>query len=117
MKNLILTILLFVVSLTINAQDTPKVGDKFVINNPSGQHYNHIAFPKLNIISKRGKIANYKSIIGEEVIVKEVISKSNGNVYVILEKEDGSKFFGFQTKAKANYKSAISSGELSPTDS
>ena len=117
MKKIILTTILFLAALTSNAQDKPEVGDKLIINTPSGQSYNHVAFPKLNFIAKRGKIANYKSVIGNEVIVKEVISESNGNIYVVLVKEDGSKFFGFQTKVKANYKNAIDSGELSPANS
>ncbi|WP_223550466.1 hypothetical protein [Aestuariivivens sp. NBU2969] len=112
MNRLILTII-FLASLTINAQDKPKVGDKLTINAPIGQSYNHIAFPKKNFIAKRGKVANYKSLYGNAVVIKELITNKKGDTYVILEKQDGKKFFGFLTKVKANYKAAVESGELS----
>jgi hypothetical protein len=94
-------------------QNDPQVGDVLVINSPSGTEYNHISFPKLNIIAKRGKVANYKSVHGNHVIVKEVMSKSNGNTYVILEKKDNTKFFGFLKEVKANYDESLNAGEIS----
>lgn len=93
-------------------QNNPQVGDVLVIN-ASGSKYNHIDFPKLNIIAKRGKVANYKSVHGNEVVVKEVINEANGNTYVILEKKDNTKFFGFLNEVKANYEKSLNSGEIS----
>lgn len=94
-------------------QNNPQVGDVLVINSPSGTQYNHISFPKLNMIAKRGKVANYKSVHGNHVVVKEVTTESNGNTYVILEKKDDSKFFGFLKEVKANYAKSLNSGEIS----
>lgn len=93
-------------------QNSPQVGDVLVIN-PSGSKYNHISFPKLNIIAKRGKVANYKSVHGNEVVVKEVITKNNGNTYVVLEKKDNTPFFGFLNEVKANYEKSLHAGEIS----
>ncbi|WP_100613024.1 hypothetical protein [Confluentibacter lentus] len=112
-------LLLFAVSVsfannnTFPNQNEPKVGDVLVINNPSGTEYNHISFPKLNMIAKRGKVANYKSVHGNHVVVKEVITKSNGNTYVVLEKKDNTQFFGFLKEVKANYTKSLNSGEIS----
>lgn len=113
MKKLTFTLFLLMTFLTLSAQESPKIGDKLIIKEPSGPSYNHIAFPKLNFIVKRGKIANYKSVYDNEVVVREILAKDNGNTYVILEKKDGDKFFGFLTKVKANYNLAIDTGELS----
>lgn len=94
-------------------QNEPQVGDVLVINTPSGSDYNHIFFPKLNIIAKKGRVANYKSVHGNHVVVKEVITNSNGNTYVILEKKDNTQFFGFVKKVKANYTKSLNAGEIS----
>lgn len=96
----------------ISNQNMPQVGDVLVIN-PAGSKYNHISFPKLNIIAKRGNVANYKSVHGNHVVVKEVITKANGNTYVVLEKQDNTKFFGFLNEVKANYEKSLNSGEIS----
>ena len=93
-------------------QNNPKVGDVLIIN-PAGNDYNYIAFPKLNFIAKRGKVANYNSVHGNYVVVKEVINEPNGNTYVILEKKDNTKFFGFVKEVKANYEKSLNAGEIS----
>lgn len=93
-------------------QNNPQVGDVLIIN-PSGSDYKHIAFPKLNFIAKRGKIANYKSVHGNQVVVKEVINAANGNTYVILEKQDNTRFFGYLSEVKANYEKSLKAGEIS----
>ena len=87
-------------SFVVNAQTEPKVGDVLIVKQPSNQYYNHVDFPKLNILVKRGKIASYKSEF------------ESGDTYVVLSKKDGSKFFGLKTKVKANYNKAIEAGEL-----
>ncbi|RIA09483.1 hypothetical protein OE09_1321 [Flavobacteriaceae bacterium MAR_2010_72] len=93
--------------------DLPKIGDVLVINEPSKQNYTHIDFPRLNFIVKRGGVANYDSVHGEHVVIKEIITKNDGTVYVQLEPKSGKKFFGFMKQVKANYEQAIKSGELS----
>ena len=93
-------------------QNLPKVGDVLIVNATSNTKYNHVYFPKLNFLVKKGKLATYKPIHGVKVVVKEVINK-NDNVYVVLEKKDNTKFFDYQKQVKANYTNSINSGELS----
>lgn len=94
-------------------QNNPKVGDVLVINSTSNIKYNHIDFPQLNIIAKKGNIANYKSVHGKRVVIKEVVNNENGHTKVLIENEDNSKFFGFLKQVEANYTKALSSGEMS----
>ncbi len=112
MKKLILSALFFGFCFLLSAQGTPKVGDIYIIKEPTAQNYNYIKFPKLNILAKRGKVANYKSVYGNYVIIDEVITSNDGNTYIVLKKKDDSKFFGFLSKVKANYKKAIEAEEL-----
>lgn len=97
----------------MNNQNEPLVGDVLVINATSNTNYNHIDFPKLNVIVKKGGLATYKPVHGNHVVIKEVETNKDGNVNVVLEKKDGSKFFGFVKQVKADYNKSISSGELS----
>ncbi|MDO5980723.1 hypothetical protein [Flavivirga spongiicola] len=112
MKNLIFIMFSLIFCFLTNAQNKPEIGDELVINAPSRTNYNHIDFPKLNFLVKRGKPANYKSVYGNKVVVKNIINDDNGNIYVILEKKNGKKFFGFLNKVKANYNKSLESKEL-----
>ncbi|WP_372756528.1 hypothetical protein [Mariniflexile sp.] len=94
-------------------QNEPKIGDVLVINATSNVKYNHINFPQLNIVAKRGNLANYKSVHGNRVVIKEVMNNNNGNTTVLIENEDESKFFGIVKQVKANYTKSIASGEMS----
>ncbi len=120
MKKLVLAMLLvFGFHLTTYSQDKisrPEVGDILMVNAPNGTYYNHVYFPKLNFLVKRGKIANYKSVHNTMVIVKDVTDK-NGNLYITLSPKDGSKFFDYVSKVNANYYKSIASGELSTINS
>jgi hypothetical protein len=113
MKKLFFTLLFFGFTISMTAQDTPKVGDVLVINEPYAQTFNHVKFPKLNTLTKRGKVANYKSVYGDHVVISEVMTEDDGTTYVILKQKDGSKFFGIKTAVKANYTKAIEAKELS----
>lgn len=110
MKKLIFTLLFLGFCFTVSAQSQPKVGDELVISNSS--NFNYIKFPKKNILIKRGKVGNYKSVYGDTVVVDEVITKDNGSTYVMLKKKDGTKFFGYLTTIKANYSKAIDAKEI-----
>ncbi|WP_282043442.1 hypothetical protein [Winogradskyella flava] len=112
MKKIFFTLLFFGCCFLISAQTEPKVGDELIIEAQDGPTYHHIKFPKLNILVKRGKVANYKSVHGNVVIIDDVITDKDNNTYVVLKKKDGSKFFGFLTKVKANYEKSIASGEM-----
>lgn len=112
MKKLLFTLLFFGIYFISSAQNQPNVGDELMIKAPNGQTYNHIKFPKPNILIKRGKVGNYKSIYDNTVVIDEVLTKDDGTAYVILKKKDGTKFFGFLSKVKANYAKAIGAKEL-----
>lgn len=112
MKKLIFTFLLLGFCFLVSAQSEPKVGDELIINEPYAQTYNHIKFPKKNILIKRGKLGNYKDVHGNSVVIDKVETDSDGSTYVILKKKDGSKFFGFLSKVKANYNKAIAANEM-----
>ena len=111
MKKIILSVFFICVCFLSYASHTPKVGDVLIVKAPSSQFYNHISFPQLNILVKRGKLASYKSVIGNEVVVEEVFAKKD-KTYVVLKKKDGTKFFGLYIDVKANYQNAMDSGEL-----
>ncbi|WP_179008137.1 hypothetical protein [Winogradskyella forsetii] len=112
MKNTIFTLLFLGFYSILSAQSDPKVGDELIIKAPLTQSYHYIKFPKPNILIKRGTVTRYKSVYGNEVVVNEVITKPNGEVHVELMKKDGSKFFGFLSKVKANYTKAIEAEEM-----
>lgn len=109
--------LLFSVSV-LNAQDsstTPtnvSVGDVFEIGKPETNKYKHIDFPRENFIIKRGGIANYRRAQGEEVVVTAVKELKDGTTEIKIKRNDGGRFFGSHTIVTADYKEAISSGEL-----
>lgn len=113
MKKIVVMVLFLCVSLLSYGQNQPKVGDKLMVKAPSAQFYNHIAFPQLNILVKRGKTSSYKPVIGNQVVVADVVNDDNNESYVVLKKEDGTKFFGLYTSVKANYEKALQAGELS----
>ncbi|GAA3604001.1 hypothetical protein Q4Q39_09655 [Flavivirga amylovorans] len=112
MKNLIFAMLFFSFCFFTNAQDNPKIGDELIINAPQNVSYNHIDFPRLNFLVKKGRLANYKNVYGNKVIVKDIINENNGITYVVLKKKNGKKFFGYLNTVKANYSKSIESGEL-----
>jgi len=109
--------LLFSVSL-LNAQDNVttqtevNVGDVLEIGKPESNKYKHIDFPRENFIIKRGGIANYRSAHGEKVVVTAVKLKKDGTTQIKIKRNDGNRFFGSHTVVTADYKDAISSGEL-----
>jgi len=115
MKKLFFTLLFLGFCFVTTAQSQPNIGDELVINEPYAQTYNYVNFPKPNTLLKRGKVANYKSVYGDTVVVDSVITKEDGTTYVILKKKDGSKFFGYLNTVKASYSKSIEAGEMSTT--
>lgn len=116
-----LFILMFLAVLGIsNAQTTsPMVaeGEIVLLGEPSSSDYNHIDFPRKNIIIKRGAIADFSNLVGKKIIVEKVTQKENGITEVVLKRKDGLKFFRFYPRVKADFDQAISSGELKRTKS
>ncbi|MDF4221860.1 hypothetical protein [Maribacter huludaoensis] len=109
--------LLFSVSL-LNAQDNNaiqpevNVGDVFEIGKPEANKYKHIDFPRENFIIKRGGLANYRRVHGEEVVVTAVKELKDGSTQIKIKRNDGGRFFNSHTVVTADYKDAITSGEL-----
>jgi len=109
--------LLFSVSL-LNAQNNTtvqtevNVGDIFEIGKPESNKYKHIDFPRENFIIKRGGIANYRRAHGEEVVVTAVKELKDGTTQVKIKRNDGGRFFNSHTVVTADFKDAITSGEL-----
>jgi len=98
--------------VTVNDQNDPQVGDILVISEPNAHMYRHIDFPRLNMIVKRGGIASYKSVYGNEVVVRAIEENPDGTTEVILERRNGKKFFRHLKSVKADFNKAIESGEL-----
>ncbi len=117
MKKVLFLVLLvssftFANNLTPN-QNNPKVGDVLIINAPKNNTYKHIDLPQLNIVLKRGGVANYKRIYGKVVIVKRVYTNKSGDTKVVLKSKDNTKILGFLKSVKADYSKSINAGELS----
>lgn len=112
MKKLLFTFLCFGFFLTASANNNPKIGDLLTVKTPTAQGFNHVDFPKANILIKRGVVTNYKSVNNETVVIDKVETEANGSTTVILKKKDGSKFFGFLSSVKANYTEALNTREL-----
>lgn len=112
MKKLFFTFLFFGICFLASADNQPKVGDELVVKEPTAQTYNHIKFPKPNILIKRGTVDRYKSVYDNNVLVDEVVTEKDGETHIVLKKKDGTKFFGLINKVKANYTKAIDTGEL-----
>ena len=110
--------LLFSISV-LNAQSSMdqmttqvKVGDVFEIGTPESNTYKYIDFPRANFIIKRGGIANYKRVQGEEVVVTDVKEKKDGTTQIKIKRKDGGRFFGSHSVVAADFHDALASGEL-----
>ena len=112
MKKVVFTLLFMGFIFSVTAQEMPQVGEELVIKAPKQTNYHYIDFPKRNILTKRTKVANYKSVYNKTVVIDKVMTDDNGNNYVMLKTKDGSKFFGIKSSIKANYNKAIEAGEL-----
>ncbi|ETN94739.1 hypothetical protein SAMN04487906_1519 [Zhouia amylolytica] len=115
-KIIILLFLGFAVGVYANENEKEwqdvKVGDTFIISEASAHEYQHLQFPKRNIILKKGGTPDYKSVEGNRVQVTEITTEADGDVIVTLERTDGTKFYNRYKTVKANISDAVSSGEL-----
>ncbi|WP_149274541.1 hypothetical protein [Pareuzebyella sediminis] len=110
---IITTLLLFTgLSNAQNSEDLVAKGDRIVLGSPEGQHYQHVDFPRRNIIMKRGATANFKALFNESLIVEAVATKKDGTTKVTLKREDGINFFRFYPTVEANLEKALVKGEL-----
>ena len=118
MKKYVLASFRVLGSLSINAQDnvntsaTLKVGDVIEIGNPSTSKYKHIKFPRANFIIKRNGVADYKSALGEEVVVTEVETIKEGNTRISVKRKDGRRFFNTVSNVSISLEKAIEANEI-----
>ncbi len=112
MKKTFLVLSLFASFAMLNAQEnehTIKEGSVLTLGEPSANGYQHIDFPRKNMIIKRGAIANFNGLIGQKVIVKKMGSHNSST---LLERQDGRPFFRFYPKVASNVEKALAAGEL-----
>ncbi|MDH7444848.1 hypothetical protein [Aquimarina sp. 2201CG14-23] len=116
MKNLLF--IAFFSFLTMNAQqsevsttDTIEVGDVLTIGNPSGQDYEHISFPPVNFIIKKGGTPNFKRLKGMQVIVTKKTS-INGEAKLTITRKDGKRFFNSHRSVKVALAPALETKEI-----
>ena len=69
MKKLLFTLLFFGLCFSTQANNDPKVGDELFIKAPVAQTYNHIKFPKPNILIKKARKQNYR-VVGDKILFK-----------------------------------------------
>jgi hypothetical protein len=114
MKALLLVLFLFSSFNYVLGQENDVIskGTTYTLNRPEGHTYKYIDFPRRNIIIKRGAIADYNSLIGLEIVVKDLVKNTNGSTTAILERKDGRPFFRFFPTVEANLENALVSGEL-----
>lgn len=116
-KPIVFTAFLFCV-FALQAQSTNhdvKVGDILVLGEPSGSSYISIEFPRKNIITKRGAIPNFKALVGQKVVVKEIANSGSDSKTIAIVRKDGLNFFRFFPSVRADLNKALESGELKTT--
>ena len=105
----------FIISIgMLRAQENTSIIEKgavFTLGSASVSGYQHIDFPRKNIIMKRGAIVDFKNLAGREVVVEQILSQ-NGDIQVLLKRKDGLNFFRFYPTVKANLEKALLKGEL-----
>jgi len=116
MRNTILiTVLVFFITILSYSQSSISdfnSGDVFLIGNANHNNYKHINFPKTNFIIKKGGIANYKNIIGEEVVLTSIKEKNNGKLVATIKLVGPRKFFNSHTYVTVDIDEAIKNKEL-----
>ncbi len=115
MRTILLAIFIFCSTNALMAQvndNQISKGSIYRLSEPTGHTYKHIDFPRRNIIIKRGAIANYNSLVGMEIVVKELIKGSDGSTTAVLARKDGRPFFRFYPTVEANLEKALAIGEI-----
>tara|TARA_R110000868_G_scaffold144150_1_gene362899 strand:- start:24726 stop:25088 length:363 start_codon:yes stop_codon:yes gene_type:complete len=104
--------------LSLNAQEaksksvTVEKGDVIEIGNPSTSKYKYIKFPRANFIIKKGGIANYKTALGEEVVVTDVKTAKDGSTKIYVKRKDGKMFFDTVSKVTIDLEEALAANEI-----
>ncbi|MFI8604863.1 hypothetical protein ACIGCP_10400 [Cellulophaga baltica] len=114
MKTFIIFIFMAMYTLGGHSQTTTNLqeGTVVVLANPNRENYKHIDFPRKNIIIKRGALADFNSLVGTKLVIKEYKATNDHNQVASLMRQDGKPFFRFFSSVEANIEQAIESGEL-----
>lgn len=86
-------------------------GEEFVLVLPDNGQFDRVEFPRKNFIIKRGGIADMKTVDGNTVVVRSV-ENEDGQVYLLLARKDGRKFFRHLPEVRAKWPEALDEGEL-----
>ncbi len=110
-------VLLLFFSLSIgwaNAQQTTypsvKIGDKFIISEPSSSEYRFVDVPRKNFIIKRGGIADMKTLKNSVVVVTDI--SGDQSPVITFKRVNGIKFFRVYKTLTADLANALDSKEL-----
>lgn len=90
-----------------------QIGDILTIEEPSGDEYEYIHFPKRNMIIKRGGIPDMDMVKNLKVEVVDVTYTASNEAIVTLKRVDGGRFFKSLFSVKAEFSGALNAGELS----
>jgi len=90
----------------------PELGEILLLGTYDGMEYDHVHFPKLNFVLKRGGIGNWTSLPGTRVVVREKYQNSDGETFVVLERTDGLRFLKVIPSVTCSFQQALESGEL-----
>ncbi|WP_419212850.1 hypothetical protein ACNR9Q_01670 [Maribacter sp. X9] len=111
MKYLMMFFTFLLINTNAFAQDNYgnlKAGDILSITKSSNMPFDHLYFPRPNLIIKRGAIANYKALDGMKVRIEEISEDTT----VKLTPLNGKKFFNRFPYVKANLEKALENNEL-----
>ena len=112
-KSAIMIAFLFTVGM-LQAQTNSSVIEKgtvLTMGKVTASSYQHIDFPRKNIIIKRGGIADFYNLEGRKVLVEDVVTE-NGKTIVTLKRKDGRNFFRFWPTVSSDIEMALAKGEL-----
>ena len=118
MKRYVVTSLVVLGSLIVNAQDDVntaialKVGDVIEIGNPSSGSYKHIKIPRANFIVERNGVRDYKKALGEEVVVTDIETIKEGDTRINVKRKDGRRFFNTVATVSIKLEKALEANEI-----
>ncbi|MDC6351106.1 hypothetical protein PP178_06035 [Zeaxanthinibacter sp. PT1] len=112
-KGIILLSMLLTGVFALQAQDTSvNVGDEFTIQQPEGNQFNHLDFPRPNFLIKQGILPDYKSLAGIRVVVADVSTDKEGHQVATLQPVNRKQYFRHYREVTAHVDRALQSGEL-----
>ncbi|MDH3323099.1 MAG: hypothetical protein OEM04_08925 [Flavobacteriaceae bacterium] len=119
MKKSIIMLAFLATMQMLYAQETSQVlseGDIIIMGSPIGSEYQHLDFPRKNTIIKRGAIANFNNLVGEQLVVESISVNKNRITEAVLKRKNGLNFFRFYPSVTADIEKALAAGEISIID-